>query len=230
MPAQAARPVRAVRAAVRRRQPKAVPPTLVLYVRHGQTATTGKVLPGRAPGLHLADGGRSQAEQVASRIASLKRVDAVFASPLERARETAAPIAAVRGLKVQIERGLLECDFGEWTGGSLKELARRPEWKTVQRYPSGFRFPGGESFREMATRMAGTAGRLRAAHPGQVVVAVSHADPIKAAVADALGLHLDLFQRIVISTCSVTAIAYGDSTPTVLTVNDTGDLAKLSPS
>ena len=212
------------------RRAKPTPHTLVLYVRHGQTPTTGKVLPGRAAGLHLADAGRSQAEAVAQRIGALKRVDAVYASPLERARETAAPIAAVRGLRVRVDKGLLECDFGEWTGGSLRDLARKPEWQTVQRYPSGFRFPEGESFREMSTRIASTAGRLRQQHPGQVVVAVSHADPIKAAVADALGVHLDLFQRISISTCSVTAIAYGDGGPTVLTVNDTGDLAKLAPS
>jgi probable phosphomutase (TIGR03848 family) len=212
------------------RRPKPTPPTLVLFVRHGQTPTTGKVLPGRAAGLHLADKGRSQAEAVAKRIAELKRVDAVYASPLERARETAAPIAAARGLKVIVNKGLVECDFGEWTGKPIKDLARTPEWATVQRYPSGFRFPGGESLREMATRLTVTAARLRAAHPGQVVVAVSHADPIKAAVADALGVHLDLFQRIVISTCSVTAIAYSDSGPIVLTVNDSGDLATLAPS
>ena len=211
-------------------RPKPTPPTLILYVRHGQTETTGKVLPGRAPGLHLADAGRAQAQAVAERIGALKRVDAIYASPLERARETAAPIAAARKLKITVDKGLLECDFGEWTGGRLKDLFRRPEWRTVQQYPSGFRFPGGESFREMSTRMAGTAARLRSAHPGQVVVAVSHADPIKAAVADALGVHLDLFQRIAISTCSVTAIAYADGGPAVLTVNNTGDLAGLAPS
>jgi probable phosphomutase (TIGR03848 family) len=211
------------------RRPKPAPHTLVLYVRHGETPTTGKVLPGRAAGLHLAERGRDQAQAVAERIAKLKRVDVIYASPLERARETAAPIAAARGLRVKVDKGLLECDFGEWTGGALKELARKPEWTTVQRYPSGFRFPGGESFREMATRMASTAGRMRAQHPGQVVVAVSHADPIKAAVADALGVHLDLFQRISISTCSVTVIAYGDGGPSVLAVNDTGDLARLAP-
>jgi probable phosphomutase (TIGR03848 family) len=211
-------------------RPKPTPPTTVLFVRHGQTPTTGKVLPGRAPGLHLADIGKAQADAVATRIATLKKIDAVYASPLERARETAAPIAGAVGHRVRVERGLLECDFGEWTGGALKDLAKLPEWRTVQRYPSGFRFPGGESFTEMATRMSGAVQRLRISHPGGVVVAVSHADPIKAAIADALGLHLDLFQRIVVSTCSVTAIAYGDGGPTVLTVNDTGDLAKLSPS
>jgi probable phosphomutase (TIGR03848 family) len=203
-----------------RRTPQ--PPTVVLFVRHGQTPTTGKVLPGRTPGLHLADEGRAQAEAAALRIAELKRVDAVYASPLERAKETAAPIGAARGLKVQTERGLVECDFGEWTGGELKALMKLPEWRTVQRYPSGFRFPGGESFTDMQTRIVDAIARLRAKHAGGVVVAVSHADPIKAAVAHALGTHLDLFQRIVISTCSITAVAYGESGPTVLTVNSTG--------
>ncbi len=211
-------------------RPKPTPPTLVLFVRHGQTSTTGKVLPGRAPGLHLADSGRSQADAVADRIAALKRVDAVYTSPLERARETAAPIAAARQLKVTVDKGLLECDFGDWTGQELKALNKLPEWKTVQRYPSGFRFPNGESFAEMQTRIVDTVALLVERHRGGVVVAVSHADPIKAAVAHALGTHLDLFQRIVISTCSVTAIAYTDTGPMVLTVNDTGDLAKLAPS
>jgi probable phosphomutase (TIGR03848 family) len=211
-------------------RPKPPAPTLILFVRHGQTGTTGKVLPGRAPGLHLAEEGRAQAKGVAERIAKLKKVDAVYSSPLERARETAAPIAAARGLKVRVDRSLVECDFGEWTGGELKALAKKPEWGTVQRYPSGFRFPGGESFVDMSARICDTAVKLRDRHPGGVVVAVSHADPIKAAVADALGTHLDLFQRIVISTCSVTAIMYGSGGPAVLTVNHTGDLAGLAPS
>jgi probable phosphoglycerate mutase len=203
----------------------------VFYVRHGQTPTTGQVLPGRAPGLHLSEQGRAQAEAAAARFADLKRVDAVYASPLERAKETAAPIAAARGLKVQSDRGLVECDFGEWTGGELKSLAKLPEWGTIQRYPSGFRFPGGESFTDMQTRIVDTVNRLCDRHRGGVVVAVSHADPIKAAVAHALGTHLDLFQRIVISTCSVTAVAYGAHGPTVLTVNSTGgSLVQLRPS
>ena len=132
---------------------------------------------------------------------------------------------------MRIDKGLLECDFGEWTGAELKALMKLPEWTAVQRYPSGFRFPGGESFTEMQVRMVSAIDRLRAAHHGAVVVAVSHADPIKAAVAHAMGTHLDLFQRIVISTCSVTAIAYGDSGPVVLTVNSTGSsLGELRPS
>lgn len=211
--------------------PPPPPPTLVLLVRHGQTPTTGKLLPGRAPGLHLADAGHEQARRAAERVAALDRVDAVYASPLERARETAAPIAAARGLKVKVDKGLLECDFGDWTGGELKKLMKLREWQTVQRAPSTFTFPNGESFSAMQHRMVATIDRLRAAHPGGVIVCVSHADPIKAAVAHAMGTHLDLFQRIVISTCSVTAIAYHGGGPVVLTVNSTGgSLAELRPS
>ncbi len=205
--------------------------TLILLVRHGQTPTTGQSLPGRAPGLHLADDGVRQAEAAAVRIGELNKVDAIYASPLERARETAAPIGIARKQKVLIERGLLECDFGDWTGAELKSLYKLPEWETVQKFPSGFRFPNGESFTEMQGRMVGTLDRLRTKHAGGVIVCVSHADPIKAAVAQAMGTHLDLFQRIVISTCSVTAIAYGASGPVVLTVNSTGgSLAALKPS
>ena len=212
-------------------RPKPTPPTTVLFVRHGQTPTTGSVLPGRAKGLHLADAGRAQAEAVAARIKELKAVDAVYASPLERTRETAAPIAKARGLRVSAHRGLLECDFGEWTGRPLKELMKLPEWQTVQRYPSGFRFPQGESFAEMQARITGAVGTLVARHPGGTIVVVSHADPIKAAVASALGTHLDLFQRIVISPCSVTTIAYGGGGPIVLNVNSTtGDLSAVKAS
>jgi probable phosphomutase (TIGR03848 family) len=203
----------------------------VLLVRHGKTPTTGTTLPGRAKGLHLSDEGVAQADAVAARIGELQQVDAVYASPMERTRETARPIGKARELKVTTARGLLECDFGDWTGRALKDLMKLPEWTTVQRYPSGFRFPGGESFAEMQTRMTGAIATLVDRHRGGVVVAVSHADPIKAAVADALGTHLDLFQRIVISPCSVTAISYGASGPAVLTVNAvSGPLSALAPS
>ena len=214
-----------------RRRAETPRPTTVYFVRHGTTTTTGKVLPGRAKGLHLSNEGQKQAEAVAQRLAALQKVDALYVSPLERTRETAAPIARARGVKAIAERGLLECDFGDWTGAELKELSKRPEWKTVQQYPSGFRFPNGESFREMQTRITTTVASLCARHAGDTIVCVSHADPIKAAVADALGTHLDLFQRIVISPCSVTTIAYGAHGPVVLGVNSaTGDLSSLKPS
>ncbi len=205
-------------------------PTLVLLVRHGQTPTTGKVLPGRAAGLHLSETGQAQARGVAERLGALPKIDAIYASPLERTRETAKPIGEARGLKVRVERGLVEADIGDWTGQELKAVRKAPAWKAVHAYPSGFRFPGGESFVEMQTRALAALERLRAAHPGGTVVAVSHADVIKAAVAHALGTHLDLFQRIVISPCSVTAISYGDTGPVVLSVNSVGDLRTVEPS
>jgi broad specificity phosphatase PhoE len=254
---------------------RATPPTLVVLVRHGVTETTGRELPGRAPGLHLSDAGRQQAESAAARVVALtKRGDGassngstpeaagakgaakakdgaekadksgkakskakakapapvVYASPLERTSETAAPIAAALGVEVQPDDGLLELDMGEWTGLALATARKRKEWSTIQRYPSSFRFPGGESFLDMQTRMVGTIDRLRGAHPGQLVVAVSHADPIRALVAHAMGTHLDLFQRIVISPCSLTGIVFGTDGPVVLMVNATDDSRALVPS
>ena len=184
------------------------------------------VLPGRAPACTWPTRAEPRPRRWPSASPPCRRkrkVAAVYASPLERTRETAAPIAKALGLRVRRDQGLLECDFGEWTGAELKELSKLPEWQTVQRYPSGFRFPGGESFTEMQTRIGGADRRRScAAHPGETIVAVSHADPIKAAVAHALGTHLDLFQRIVVSPCSVTAILYGADGPVVLAVNSTG--------
>ena len=203
----------------------------MLLVRHGVTPTTGKFLPGRAPGLHLAEEGRAQAERVAERLIDLRRRPvAIYASPLERTKETAAPIARALGLRVRTDRGLIECDVGDWTGSALKDLAKRPEWQAVQQWPGGFRFPGGESFAELSTRATAAVLRLAAAHPGESIVAVSHADPIKAVVASAAGTPLDLIQRIGISPCSVSAIAYGPGGPYVLCTNNTSTLAELVPS
>jgi len=206
-------------------------PTTVLFVRHGQTPTTGKKLPGRAPGLHLGPSGVAQAERAGERIAALSKVGAIYASPMERTQETAAPIAKACKLRVRTHKGLIEADFGQWTGKNLSALRKLPEWTTVQRYPSGFRFPGGESFPEMQTRMTGAVGELVAKHPGETIVAVSHADTIKAAIADAAGTPLDLFQRIVISPCSISAVIYTMNGPIVLATNSTGDdLSTLVPS
>jgi len=213
--------------------------TIVLLVRHGRTPTTGKILPGRAKGLHLAPEGVAQAEEVGRSLAewqanqapksakqrpsaSGKGIAAVYASPMERTYETATPIARSLGLRVRKNKGLLEADFGDWTGKKLKDLYKKPEWETVQRYPSGFRFPGGESFAEMQLRMVAALAELSRAHVGETIVAVSHADTIKAAAAHALGTHLDLFQRIVINPCTVTAIQYTANGPYVLGLNTTG--------
>ncbi len=200
-------------------------------MRHGLTETTGVVLPGRASGLHLAERGVAQAEAVAERLGELaKRPVALYVSPLERARETAAPIAKTLRLRAQIERGLLECDFGTWTGKRLGLLAKRPEWRAVQHAPSTFRFPEGESFTEMQLRIWTTLEKLATKHRNKTIVVVSHADPIKAAVTYAQGVPLDLFQRTVISTCSISAIAFTTAAPIVLSVNNTGSLGELMPS
>jgi probable phosphoglycerate mutase len=202
--------------------------SVVLLVRHGLTPTTGVKLPGRAPGLHLSDEGRRQADAAAERIGKIGKIAAVYCSPITRARETAQPIGRAVKRALRIDRDLADLDIGEWTGMSLKQAARRPEWETVQRSPSTFRFPGGESFPQMQTRMTTALGKIVARHPGQIVVAVSHADPIKAAVAQALGTPLDLFQRIMIAPASITVVSYRRGGPSVITVNSlSGDLAWL---
>jgi len=166
---------------------------------------------------------------VAARLATLPRAPtAVYASPLERAMETAAPIARALHLRVRTAPGLLECDFGDWTGARLSALRRRREWRAVQVAPSTFRFPRGESFAEMQTRAWDAVLGLGAQHRGETIVAVSHADPIKAVVAAALGVPLDLFQRAVVGTCSVSVVVVGAGSPLVLCVNALGELSELA--
>jgi probable phosphoglycerate mutase len=205
---------------------KTVEPTIVCFVRHGHTPTTGSILPGRTKGLHLSDVGKDQANDVAERLAKLGNITAVYSSPMERAKETAQSIAKACGLRTRVQRGLIEADFGTWTGRKLSDLRKLPEWEDVQKMPSSFRFPSGESFLEIQARMVGAITEIAGKHRGEVVVAVSHADTIKAAIASALGTPLDLFQRIHISPCSLSAVLFGQNGPMVLTVNSTGD--KLS--
>jgi probable phosphomutase (TIGR03848 family) len=203
--------------------PKPEAPTVVLFVRHGTTPTTGKVLPGRRPGLHLSEQGKKEAGAAAARIARLPKIGAVYASPLERTWETAEPIARAHRLRPRVERGLLEVDIGRFVGLRLDRVRKRPEWRLVQRQPSGFRFPGGESFVELQARVVDAIARIVARHRGKIVVAVSHGDPIRVAVTHALGVHLDLFQRVQIAPASITAIAYRDGGVSVLAVNSLGD-------
>ncbi|HJP16188.1 MAG TPA: histidine phosphatase family protein [Acidimicrobiales bacterium] len=207
--------------------------TLVLYIRHGSTPTTGAVLPGRAPNLHLSDVGKEQAEAVAAHINAgqqfflSKKVSAVYASPMERAKETASPISKAVGLRVRTAEGLIECDFGKWTGKKLKDLFKLQDWRTVQSQPSQFRFPGGESFIEMQARVTSQVSDLVAKHRNETIICVSHADPIKAVLASALGTPLDLFQRIVVGPCSTSAVLYNENRPIVLTMNNNGPLSNL---
>ncbi len=193
---------------------------MVCLVRHGTTATTGKVLPGRARGLHLSEEGRAEAARAGEALSRLT-VSALYASPLERTRETALAISERVGQPVVVERGLIECDFGAWTGEPLTGLYKLPEWQTVQRWPSGFRFPGGESFVDLQSRLTDTVARICTAHIGEIVVVVSHADCIKVVLASALGTPLDLFQRIVVAPCSISTVAYGPEGPAVLALGAT---------
>ncbi len=213
----------------RRTAGKSVPPTTILFVRHGTTPTTGKELPGQGKGLHLSDQGRAEAQGVAERIAALPEgtIKAVYASTLERAQETAAAIAAPLALDVRIEADLADCDVGEWTGRQLKELYKEPEWGAMRRWPAGFRFPGGESAGELQARVASAIEKIRADNPGSAVVAVSHADPIKTAVGMALGAPFEANDRMAITPCSVSAISYGSGAPVVLVVNSGAGLSSL---
>lgn len=194
-------------------------PTIIVLVRHGTTPTTGKVLPGRAPGLNLSPEGVTQAKEVADSLAEVKNIDAIYTSPLERAQQTAAPLGSLLKKGVVVSDLLYECDFGDWTGKELKDLCKLEQWSTVQKSPSTFRFPNGESFVEMALRMSNFVEYALANHPGKIVVAYSHADPIKTLLCNALGMHLDMFQRLMVATCSISAISYSSSGPVVLGSN-----------
>lgn len=205
----------------------------VVLVRHGRsTANVAGVLTGRAPGVSLDEVGRSQAAGVAERLAGVPLV-AVVSSPLERCRETATIIADGRGREVRLEDGLTECDYGQWQGRPLSELAQEPLWSVVQDRPSAAVFPDGESLTDMQARAVAAVRRLDAAMEaehgaGAVWVAVTHGDVIKSLLADALGLGLDLFQRIVVNPGSVSVVRYGTTRPAVVATNtDAGDLSWL---
>lgn len=196
----------------------------VLLVRHGLTSMTGPVLAGRTPGVHLDERGTKQATDVAARIAVLP-LAAVVTSPLERCVETAAAIRDAQPTAPgwHVEDRLVECGYGDWTGKAIKDLARDPLWKVVQAQPSAARFPGGEGLAEMAARaVAAVRDWDERLGPDALWVACSHGDVIKSIVADALGLHLDQYQRIVPDPCSVSVIRYTPTRPYVLRVNDVG--------
>ena len=210
--------------------------TLIL-LRHGRTsANASGTLAGRTKGVHLDDLGRQQAERAAGRLAVVPLVD-LLSSPLERCRETARPVVSAQtgSLRVHADKGLTECDYGDWQGRPLRELARLALWKTVQSQPSAVTFPGGESMTQMQARAVDAVRRRDAAvaaehGDGAVWLAVSHGDVIKSVLADALGMHLDLFQRIQVDPASISVIRYTDARPYVLASNThEGDLSWLAP-
>jgi probable phosphomutase (TIGR03848 family) len=207
--------------------------TTVVLVRHGLTHLTGPVLAGWTPGLHLDERGRKQADAVAARLRPL-HFDALVSSPLDRCLDTAGAIAVDREEAVQVDDRLGECRYGDWTGRPLAELAKDPLWKVVQQHPSAVVFPGpdGEPLRETQNRaVAAVRDWNERLGPDATWLACSHGDVIKAIVADAMGLHLDQFQRITIDPCSVTVIRYTETRPFVVRVNDTGGgVSDLLPS
>jgi probable phosphomutase (TIGR03848 family) len=209
----------------------------VVLVRHARsTANADGVLTGRSRGVHLDDLGRDQAERAAQRLASVPLAGLV-SSPLERCQETAAAIARAQPTKTRVatERGLVECDYGAWQGRPLKELAREKLWRSVQRRPSSVVFPEGESLAAMSARAVAAVrrhdGRIEGEHgPHAVWAAVTHGDLVKALLADALGMHLDLFQRIHVDPGSVSVVRYTADAAYVLQSNShDGDLAWLAP-
>jgi probable phosphomutase (TIGR03848 family) len=204
--------------------------TTVLLVRHGLTAMTGPVLAGRTPGVDLDERGQLQAAKLADRLAGVT-ISAIVSSPLERCLQTAQAIAANRDATVETDPRLIECGYGDWTGQEIKKLTKDPLWKVVQAHPSAVTFPGadGEAMRDAQVRAVDAVRSWNDALGKDATwVACSHADIIKSVVADALGMHLDTFQRIVVDPCSVTVITYTDLRPFVVRVNDSGtDLATL---
>ena len=209
--------------------------TLVLLVRHGLTATTGTVLTGRTPGIRLDDRGRAQAAALAARLAPVP-LDAIITSPLERCRQTAEALAAARDgspVAVTDDERLSECKYGDWTGKPLKVLARDPLWRVVQAHPSAVTFPGadGESMLDMQHRAVSAVRRWnwRLGRDATYVIC-SHGDVIKAIIADSLGLHLDLSQRIQVDPCALSVIRYTPLRPFLIRMNDAGggtaDLAR----
>lgn len=193
--------------------------TYVLLIRHGENEfVSTHRLAGRMPEVHLNEKGRTQAEMLVAWLAS-QPIDAVYSSPLERCLETAAPLAAARGLLVRQEMGMIEVDYGGWQGGDLRELSKQPEWGQVQHFPSSFRFPNGETLREVQARAVSAVERIHSDHPDQVVAVFSHGDVIRTTLAHFLGVPLDLFQRIMVSTAAVSVLAFFDNRPGVLGVN-----------
>ena len=209
----------------------------VILARHGRTtANATGVLAGRSKGVHLDETGVAQAQAAGERLAGLQ-LNAIVTSPLERCKETAREINRCQPVTAELtsERRLLECDYGSWTGRELRSLAKEPLWRTVQAHPSAARFPDGESMAAMMSRSVAAVrdwdAEIEAEHGADAVwLAVSHGDVIKAILADALGMHLDLFQRIVVDPSSLSVVRYSPMRPFVVSVNSVaGDLRGLKP-
>lgn len=202
--------------------------TVLLLIRHAHTDTAGKRLTGWQRGVHLNDRGRAEAVDLSERLDGVP-IAAIYSSPLERCRETAAPIARALGIATSIRRSLIEVDYGDWTGRSIAVLRRTKLWSVVQHAPSRIRFPGGESLLEVQTRAVAEAERIAVAHPKDVVAIVTHADVVRLLIVHYAGMHLDHLQRLVVDPASASVLALGGGTARLVKVNDTGGLEALRP-
>lgn len=202
--------------------------TLLLLIRHGANDWVHGRLAGWTPGVHLNEEGRNQAAALSERLGDLP-ISAVYSSPLERCIETAQAVAGPRNLTLRVVDQIGEVRYGEWQGAELKELYKHELWPGVQFYPSGTRFPNGETLGEAQMRMVQALDTLRAQHPKQIIAVFSHADLIKLALAYYIGVHIDLFQRLVINPCSLNALAFERMGPRLMALNDTGSLEHLRP-
>lgn len=201
--------------------------TYVLLIRHGENEyVSTHRLAGRTPAVQLNEKGRVQAAELAKMLAG-QRIDAIYSSPLERCRETATPLAAARTQPVQVLPGVLEVDYGRWQGLDLRDLSKLPEWQQVPHYPSSFRFPEGETLREVQARSVAAIEGICRDHPDQVVAIFSHGDVIRTTLAHYLGVPLDLFQRIAINTAAVSVIAFHDGRPLILGMNYLAELPRF---
>jgi probable phosphoglycerate mutase len=199
---------------------------LLLLIRHAVTETTGKHLP--APDVMLSARGREDAARLAERLRDVP-LAAIYTSPLPRCRETAAPVAAAKGLEVRTVDGLRDTDYGAWTGRSLRQIGRTKLWRALRERPSAVRFPGGETLPEVQARAVRAIEEVVAAHPRGVVALVCHADVVRLALMHLIGLHVDFIERVAVAPASVSAVLVGVGVPRLLALGCTGDLGSLAP-
>lgn len=193
--------------------------TTFYLIRHGSTDFIGKVLVGRMPGIHLNTEGRIQASRLAERFRGIP-ISRIYSSPIERARETAEPLSRELGIAVEIAEEVSEVEYGEWTGRPISDLLNDPAWQHYNSFRTGAHVPGGESVLELQNRLAGWLESTRRAHTDERIAVVSHGDPIKAALAHYMGLHLDMFPRFEISPASVSVVQVNDAGACVLALNN----------
>jgi probable phosphoglycerate mutase len=202
--------------------------TTFYLIRHGSNDFAGKTLVGRTPGIHLNDAGRAEVERLADELAR-ESIQHLFSSPMERCRETAAPIAKRLNLEVQILDGLIEVEFGDWTGQNIAEMNSDERWRKWNTFRSGGRIPNGESIWEVQTRMIAAIEKLRRDFPNQTLALFSHGDPLRAAITYYLGMPIDFIHRLELSPASVSVLMIDDWTAKIQALNLRFSETRLQP-